>query len=496
MPESDVHEVPRPERFTIPERRALAIYGLRYRFETELAILRELEASRLRYRGREEDPETTALKRRLTSTQRKKAQQEAERLVTTAEGTIDAVMTAMETSEEAPAMPAESAETESDWYWKPEEIAIVVAQQAGRQRIEAPVKDAFQALDRNWDAFQYTLRIVERRYATDPSEALATALLVRLVALFESMLAGFIRTWLLPREPTGLGEEAAAASLANAARTATKVVNGRWDHNRPWCDWFHEIAGIDVTRIAPEEWETAYEVFARRNAFVHADGVADANYRRRLKDRGSVEALGRRLTCTEPYLTKARYACEVLADVVALGLIAQFLGRSEQKAALALEPVYRAVQRKQWSAVEWMVTTALEGLPMDHQFPELLVNRWLARREQRGLPVVQVEVEAWQPEEARYRLAKAALLLDENVAIEVLKAWNPDPGELSRVRDWPLVGILSERSEAFRACFETRQRTVSGRRQREKPTCRRPMVSDGRGKSSRGKRTSHRRRHS
>lgn len=478
------HDTPKPEGFTVRERRVLAIYGLRNWFDTEIATLRELASRKPSPGSTREDRETGALKKRLTKEQRKKARQVAERLATMARETVDDVMGAMAASVETDAVAADPPETEGEWYWKPEELAVVVAQQAGRERIERPLKDALEAFDGDWDAFNYALRLVQHIHSGDSSESLRTALLVRLVAAFESMLAGFIRTWTLPRESTDLGKEMMRERLVTAARMANQVINGRWDRSRPWNEWLAEKANIDLLRIAPDAWETTHEVFARRNAFVHADGFADTRYRKRLEGTPGLAGLGTPLRCTEQYLTQALYACEVLADVLAVGVTTQVIGGGDWAAALAAEPVYRVVRREQWSAAEWMATTALEGLPMEHQFHELRVNRWLAQREQQGLSVIQVEVEAWQPEEARYRLAKAALLFDESEAIEVLRTWTPDPGEATSVSDWPLMRILSERSEAFGVYFRDWQRAASLRHQRQKPPQPRSMANGGRGKAS------------
>lgn len=485
--ETHDHGAPKPEGFTVSERRLLAINGLRNWFDTEAVTLREL-ASRKRLPGSiGEDREMVALKKGLTKEQRAKAEKQAERLATTARETVDVVMEAML---------AESQEEEGEWYWKPEELLVVIAQQAGRKRIEKPVKDALEAFDGDWEAFSYALRLLQRKYWSDPSETLRTALLVHLVTSFESMLAGFIRTWTLPREPTGLGGEEMWKRIAEAARTADKVVNGRWDNSRPWNEWFANKANIDLARIAPDAWETAREVFARRNAIVHADGLADKRYRKRLEGTPGLAALGTPLVCTEQYLEQSILAFEVLSDVLAVGMATQVIGGGDQAVALAVEPVYRIVRSKHWSAAQWMATTALEGLPTEHMFHELRVNRWLAQREQQGLPVIQVEVEAWEPEEERYRLAKAALLCDVSAARKVLSAWTPDPGEEVLVSDWPLMKILSEHSKEFQTCFTHWQRIASLRQQRQKPQRLRPTISGGRGKASRTNSNTRRRRHS
>ena len=442
----------RTNDFNVSEQRALAMGGLHRFFVADIRALRGL-ASLECNRVSAKDTEADKLKKQLNPEQCRQAKEEAERLANKAEKLSGEMFLNMPGSADEGNEMGGTAEA-GEWYWKFEDLLLFMTQNIDREGTETFIKDTLDALGNNRNARLYSVRLAEQRGMPDVSEALRSALLVRLVSKFESMLAGFIRLYILPREPVDLNDKEVQRMLHCVAKKANEVVNGHWNKNRPWNEWLAAEANIHIDEIAPDTWNTVYEALARRNAIVHADGIADHHYRKRLGAKPGLPELGTPLWCEKEYLEQVFCAFEVLADVIAVGLLAQFADSNMLSANEAHGMIYRALQNKRWSEAQWMASKVLDVLPKDHQEYELQVNFWLAQREIYGIDAIREVVEAWEPpEEPCYCFAKAALLLDEDAARQALREWNPGPHEVNWVADWPLVSVLSERSETFQISF-------------------------------------------
>lgn len=449
----EVREEGRPGGYSVPERRVLAVSARRRWFAAEVAVLRRLANWRPE-RARTKDPTTADLRERLTDAQRQRAENVAPQLWDEAVVAASQVLADL-ASDVQGGEQTDDGDGSDRWYPKPEELAVLVMQRVGPEGVQARAEGALETLGGDEDALLYAMRLVEQRGWPDASELLCSALLVRLVSSFEAMLAGFVRTWMLPREPASLDDAGARRSLSEASRAASKVMGGRWNGTRPWTDWLTAEVGIDLGTAAPASWPLVHEALARRHAIVHADATADQRYLERLGNVEGLPKLGTRLLCDANYLGQALAGFETVADLIAAGFATRLGGESALAVTLVTETVYQALENRSYAEAEWLADTFLRSIPDGHGQHELVVNRWLARRERHGLDAVRSEVLAWEPPgEERYQLAKAALLFDEEAACQVLLSWVPEPKEARRVTRWPLVQLFENRSERFGKCVQ------------------------------------------
>jgi hypothetical protein len=230
-----------------------------------------------------------------------------------------------------------------------------------------------------------------------------------------------------------------------------------------------------------KQWPRLMEVVARRNAYVHAGGRVDRRYLDRLPPTLPKPELGALLASDTAYLNAALDLLEFGGMTVAIAWLGHFAPSSPGLAQVAEIYVFRALQAKCWTEAVQMATIALTGHGPDHELNELRVNLWMARRElDDDWPGLRSEIVAWTPppDDPRYHLAKAALLLDERAVLTTLREAASRGDQLPlEVADWPLLTRMAGaypaiaamlRSASTRTGGSSAKPTVRGRRPRRR----------------------------
>jgi hypothetical protein len=208
---------------------------------------------------------------------------------------------------------------------------------------------------------------------------------------------------------------------------------------------------IDVPDLAPE-WLDICEVFARRNAIVHASARVDQEYLNRCS--GTDLELGNSLDVDASYMRDALEKFESLGVCLGVLWYASLVPKGPEPANLAAPYIYRHLELGQWQEALTMSQAVFEGRDPADQPVEVRVNWWMARREAgEGLEGIKPEVEAWvlPEDDPDYEIARAALLFDGRRFRQLIEGKAASSGLSSRVRKWPLVTAMLDRDPKLKA---------------------------------------------
>lgn len=193
------------------------------------------------------------------------------------------------------------------------------------------------------------------------------------------------------------------------------------------------------------DWDSAREVFERRNLIVHHNGQVSRQYLAKVSSTKSAINQGQVLEVDQPYLDSA------IDEMLTLGLV---LGvRVWGKLTRDYESISEWIINQQLDLlmrgrplVATQLGSAIETAKFDAQSEIIIkVNAWIGRKSTEGLDAIRAEVEAWdtRPLSGLFDVAKAALLNDHEKAAAAVR-WLIDRRELDvvDVRRWPLFEDL------------------------------------------------------
>lgn len=330
--------------------------------------------------------------------------------------------------------------------------------------------------DEDPDGTRYAMLWLQWKYAPPLPDRLATALLPTLTAAFEEVLGAIFRLR-LNVHPGEVKEKRIAIKTLSLYEPGDLQLRAIDDKVRElirkspagWADQTQRDIQLDV-RTTGLHWEQLEEVFARRDVLVHAGGRVDAQYMERTHS--SDAELGQSLFCDEEYFAAALSALDETAQFLVAAYFAKLTTTGPDPAELAATLILRFLQGKRWDDALRLAEIVLSGRDIDKVSAEVRVNWWMARRETgEGVDGIREEVEGWSPPngEARYRLAKAALLFDDNRVRRILQEQHRGAKPLGPiVEDWPLIEVMCDRHPNLRSLLTARPPTRPPQRRRRR----------------------------
>lgn len=211
-----------------------------------------------------------------------------------------------------------------------------------------------------------------------------------------------------------------------------------------------------------EDWGEVVEAFARRNAVVHSNGLVDQGYLAQTKEIKLRDLkIGDFLNCDWVYTCNILNVIEHLGENLVIAFLAKLLPKSTDLVDFSFNFVIKSLKESRWNDVCRIGKLVLDKYPSDHSHYELKVNLWMAQRELgQNWEVLKKEIQEWQPpDELRYRLAKAALLLDETATISALKAYKRQENSLAwnSLIEWPLIINIGDKFSAIKKLLQQKR---------------------------------------
>ncbi len=338
--------------------------------------------------------------------------------------------------------------------------AVIVGM--GRDMFDRDEATLAVAVGSNGDAARYAMEYALWTRGEAPSTVVGRTLLPAVVASFGELLGGLVRLWLTVDDkaidkkqiPVGLLRKYPPQDiLRRVVDETTDEVIGQG--LTKWNKQLAEKPGVRLDSLT-EAWPQLVEAFARRNAIVHAGGVADSVYIGRLPEGADEPQLGTPLVCDKRYTEGVLAAVEDFAAALTVAWLARLVPESDQAAAVAEGEVVRALKEKRWRDAKTMAVAALGPLGEDHGHHQLRVNLWMARRELgEDWPKLQQEILGWEPpdDDPDYAVAKAALLRDEQRTLGELRRLQAIGHPIADMADWPLMRDMQQRSKAIASTF-------------------------------------------
>jgi hypothetical protein len=341
----------------------------------------------------------------------------------------------------------------------PEQAVALAAMINGPEHGRRLTQDYVHACGDDSGAVRYGIAHVQWKNGTLPSTKLATALVPALVSEFQRLLGALYRQWLtmnqgaVQNRTVTLEEISIYASNDDLIRKTIdeKIADLLKGAPQKWADQFKRDMKIDVPDLAPE-WLDICEVFARRNAIVHASARVDQEYLNRCS--GTDLELGNSLDVDASYMRDALEKFESLGVCLGVLWYASLVPKGPEPANLAAPYIYRHLELGQWQEALTMSQAVFEGRDPADQPVEVRVNWWMARREAgEGLEGIKPEVEAWvlPEDDPDYEIARAALLFDGRRFRQLIEGKAASSGLSSRVRKWPLVTAMLDRDPKLKA---------------------------------------------
>jgi hypothetical protein len=453
------------DRLSVGVRRLIGIQTARQRLDTELYSMRQLVKSM--QISKSVPAEMRQLAKEIGDDRRRQAERAARQLDQQLRDDLDRV------SEGEKGVATVDAADPSRVVIPPEVLVVYRLDQVGSSRIAEFQRDLEDACDGDPAAVYYAISYFHWIKREDPMNVLRRSLLPILVSDFEEFLAALVRV-------RYLSSVVQSASIYDDVEKAVKmgkdVVSGG---TQEWCNAVAEMIDLRINTLIGKDWERICEIFARRNAIIHADGRVDTRYLGRIAGQTSAQpSLGSVLVCDEDYSDDAIQLLEGLADVLAVAFAARLTPGVDGLPDFAMQPVFRALQAEHWSQAKFMADAGLQDMPDDHLHHELRVNRWMARKMLAGENQGELheEIEVWSPPtgSSKFALAKSILLEDENGAVNALKECGATgQAAIAKLKGWPLVVYMCQQSEWFKkefdlACFGRHKKQVQPSRRKTK----------------------------
>jgi hypothetical protein len=362
---------------------------------------------------------------------------------------------------------------------------IALEQLVALLTVSAPPKQVAEASRRvaavskeDSDGMHYALLYLQWKHAPPLTTRLGNALVPTLTASFEEMLGAIFRLR-LTAYPGEIGKRMIKmetldryASKEDLKRKAIDDKVRELIQKTP-SDWIVRIQGdtqLDATALGID-WGRVIEVFARRDLLVHTGGRVDERYLQRT--RSPDVRLGQILMCDEDYFDTAAELLSEAAQILAVAYLVKLTRTDPAPADLASTLLLHYLEQKQWDEALRLAEMVVKGRDVESISPEVRVNWWMARREARdGVEGIHAEVSVWHPpnDDRRYRLAKAALLFDDNSVRRILQERSTGRQSFGpTVADWPLVVAMRERRPNLQQLLVARAPLRAARRRKERP---------------------------
>lgn len=342
-----------------------------------------------------------------------------------------------------------------------EQAIALLAIDAGPTALAEFTAELIAVIGDESDAVLYTQAYLAWRSGPPATTLFATALLPAAISSFEEFLGALCRTkWSLDAVASGLPDGSGPGRFASDDDRVRHDIDQRvkaFLRGRP-DEWRRTI--IDETRLDVAEmgvdWEVVNEAVERRHVLSHSPGrAADHRYRERTR---SALPLGTPLTCGESYFGEVLAALGKLGKALAVCWLARLLPSGSEPVRFAAPYILWALGAEDWKRARTMASVVIEGRTASDISPEVRVNFWMARRHWgEGVEGIRAEVEAWEAPggDLEYRLAKAALLLDEAKS-RVLAAEYGRAGVPRSICEWPLVTQLVKVYPSLAPLFRSR----------------------------------------
>jgi hypothetical protein len=212
-----------------------------------------------------------------------------------------------------------------------------------------------------------------------------------------------------------------------------------------WAKWFDDRIKIQMSDLAID-WGEVKEVIYRRHAIVHSGGRASRQYLALVQPTQQVP-LGTDLVVDRAYFDNAVDA------LTAVGLHLGALAWAkldpediEEIVGLVHKLQYSWMLSGRWSAVKKSCQVArdqLAGSATDALVWQM--NEWLADKYISGRPPDIARAFDSSTLEIQYRAVHAAIVKDEEAALEVAREWiRQDPGGADSLKQWPVFAELRE----------------------------------------------------
>jgi len=357
----------------------------------------------------------------------------------------------------------------------PEQVVAMLVMLSGREHLEETARKYMEACGGDSEAASYGFAYLQWKCGSPPSTKMATSLVPMAVAQFGTLVGALYRQWLV-MYPDALGnknltylEAYEYASPDDILRRGIdeKVADVLAGGSDRWVRQVEDDLKIDMRGLVID-WSDVEEVFARRNAIVHAAGRVDAMYLRRT-GRDDQE-IGASLECNNEYAASAFDRIEELGIALSVTWFAKLAPEGPEPAIIAGPHILNALQKDDWTGARMLAAAVVKGRDLECLPPEVRVNWWMARREAgEGVEGIRNEVNAWDPpgNDPDYKLAKAALLLDERAFRELLATEYKGEGIPPGARRWPLVEVMRRKFPDLKPLLALHP--VSGRRPPPRP---------------------------
>jgi hypothetical protein len=473
------------ETFSRPDRIALVAGGVWSRLISQLNEVRELlEAAADRDRRSSSRPsDLQILGRGLGGETRRRLERAAEAAATKAEGDLDLVFA----GDDGHASGQPSGKNRHPPA--PEQLLLLAMIGIGPSRLREVIGTLLVECDNDSDAVRYALRYLQWKRRDSLTTIAGRALLPIIVADFEELLAAVVRLWLtLYPEALGVDRHQVTVGLVRTYKSIDDILRLAIDEkvedfmNTNPEDWRRALADkLDIDRVKlTSDWPAILEMFARRHAIVHAGGLVDDRYLKRLPPGASATTIGTPLFTGRAYISAAIDRSEQLATGLVVAWLADFLpAGGSHVPEIASDPVLRALEQRRWQDVANLAEIALGGFDADHSHHELRVNLWMARR---GLgdnwDTLPAEIEGWTPPKAepRYLVAKAALLRDEIGLLNALRDYDAHGLSVRDLAARPRIVHMRERSPTSSSARRPNERQARQQTISRTPTTQAPLT--------------------
>jgi hypothetical protein len=332
------------------------------------------------------------------------------------------------------------------------------------RHIVDPLKEILDQYFEDPASIAYFQSRMKARYREPKSEVLGAAILPLVVAAFEQYIASLFRCGLmkypnamgeLPQAPFELVQKYNQSDIKRYLidqRIRAVMYQGPEDWDRRIAKW----TGIKVDESGIG-WERLLEAIQRRHTLIHNGGVVDEDYLRKVPVWARAnKSIGTPLSCTTGYMQETLRQIRVFSLILGLRWARHF-GKAE---AFAVVPnltveIYKIEKQGDWSTALRLADAGMELQSVkDQSYDMLRVNWWLCHQKlQLDDAAMSFAISSWEPETDRLRIARAALLKDDNELVLRLQELLSKPRsqfERRDLADMPIMQDSIARSQAVR----------------------------------------------
>lgn len=215
-------------------------------------------------------------------------------------------------------------------------------------------------------------------------------------------------------------------------------------------DWVKALCRHSGCQVAEDviEDNLLAEIFARRNLVVHAAGIVNAQYLRRLPDSAEKPPLGSVLQSDSVYFDHSRRTIEAHFVMYGLKLWKQKYPQDEQRGSFLGVLIYRKMLEKEWeTAKHW----AELGMNDTHQSEDIRMraqmNFWSCKKNLGQLEQVRSDIENCDVSAftVPYKLAKASLLEQKDEFFSMLRsAIESEQISSEDANEWPIFSAMRD----------------------------------------------------